>query len=217
MRSPPTFRATIDLNTAINMTTPVPLEIFSAELAPGETIQWTGQPNPSVVFHKEDWAAIPVSLLWGGFAIFWLLGASGFWGRANHPDRSFQWFGVIWGTPFVVAGQYLIWGRFLYARWKKQRTYYALTSRRALIVHNGLGKRTSSSAFFATTATIEKSVRSDGIGSIGFGGPVTGEWQWGKNKPPRCPTFDDIDNADAVYQTAIRLQGQARHPTALTT
>ena len=41
---------------------------------------------------------------------------------------------------------------------------------------------------------LDKRVRSDGIGSISFGGPVTGEWRWGKGNPPRCPTVDDIDS-----------------------
>jgi hypothetical protein len=62
---------------------------------------------------------IPFSLLWGGFAIFWLLGASriaNFW--TNRPDKTLQWFGVVWGTPFVLVGQYMIWGRFVHNYWK---------------------------------------------------------------------------------------------------
>jgi hypothetical protein len=60
-----------------SMTTPIPFDAFSSELLPGETIQWTGRPNPTVIFHKEDWGLTPFSLLWGGFAFFWLLGAPG--------------------------------------------------------------------------------------------------------------------------------------------
>jgi hypothetical protein len=200
------------------MTTPIPFDILSAELSPAETVKWSGRPNPAVIFHLEDWAMIPFSLLWGGFAIFWLLGASGIWGVwAHRPSPSFQWFGVIWGTPFVLVGQYMIWGRFVYSRWKKRRTYYALTDRRALIIREGLGNRTTSSAYFESTVAVDKRVRSDGIGSISFGGPVTSEWSWGKNIPPRCPTFDDIDQVDTVYQIVTRLQGQARNPSAMAT
>jgi hypothetical protein len=72
----------------------------------------------------------------------------------------------------------MIWGRFVYARWKKRRTFYALTNRRALIVQNGIKGRTSSSAYFENLSVVEKRVRSDGIGIISFGGPVTGEWRW---------------------------------------
>jgi hypothetical protein len=199
------------------MNTTSPLEMFSAELLPGEKVEWTGRPNLSVIFHPEDWLVIPFSLLWGGFAIFWLLGASGFWGMwSNRPDRTFQWFGVIWGTPFVLVGQYMIWGRFVYRRWQKERTYYALTSRRALIVRSGFNERSCSSAYFENLTLIDKRVRSDGIGDISFGGPVTGEWQWGKSKPPKPLTFDDLDGVNSVYQIAIRVHDHAHKSDAST-
>jgi hypothetical protein len=199
------------------MATPVPYDAFSSELLPSESVEWTGRPNPAVIFHKEDLLLIPFSLLWGGFAIFWTLGATGMWeGWTNRPNQPFQWFALVWGMAFVLAGQYLIWGRFFYNWWKKQRTYYVLTNRRALIVENGLRGRNSSSAYFENTATIDKRVRSDGIGSISFGGPVMGEWRWGRGYPPRSPTFDDIDQADSVYQVAARLLGQARKSAEMT-
>jgi hypothetical protein len=199
----------------MQMNTPVPFDVFSSELSPGETVQWTGRPNTAVIFHKEDWGLIPFSLLWGGFAIFWLLGASGlgdFW--TNRPDKTFQWFGVIWGTPFVLIGQYMIWGRFFYNYWKKQRTYYGLTTRRALIVINGFRGRNASSAYFENMTIIDKSVRHDGVGSICFGGPVSGEWRWGRSSAPRLPTFDDVDSVDSVYQIAARLREQTQRPGA---
>lgn len=193
------------------MTTSVPFDVFSQELLPGETIQWTGRPNPGVIFHAEDSTVIPFSLFWGGFAIFWLLGASGIWDIfSNRPDKTFQWFGIIWGTPFALFGQYLIWGRFVYARWKKKRTYYAITTRRALIVVDRLRSRDATSAYFENLPIIDKKIRFDGIGSIAFGGAVTGEWRWKGNNTPRPPTFDDVDNADNVYQIAIRMQDRGR-------
>ena len=198
--------------------TTFPLEVLTAELLPGEKVEWTGRPNPSVIFHDEDWLLIPFSLLCGGFAIFWLLAASGIWNVFwNRPNATFQWFGVIWGTPFVLIGQYMIWGRFLYQRWLKGRTYYALTNRRATIIHRGFGGRSCSSAYFENLALIDKRVRPDGIGAISFGGPVTGDWQWGRGKkPPRPPTFDDVDNADSVFQIAARIHDRASKPDSPT-
>jgi hypothetical protein len=193
-------------------TMPVPFEVVSSELSPGETVQWSGQPNTRVLFHGEDWVLIPFSLLWGGFAIFWLLAASGigdFW--AKHPDKNFLWFGLVCGTPFVLIGQYMIWGRFVYSYWKKHRTCYALTTKRALIVVNDIRGRTASSAYFENTTAIKKSVRRDGIGRISFGGPLAGTRNWGRHNPPP-PTFDDIDSADSVYQIAARIQEQIQKP-----
>jgi hypothetical protein len=60
---------------------------------------------------------------------------------------------------------------------------------------------------------IDKWVRHDGVGSISFGGPMSGEWNWGKNTPPRPPTFDDIDSDDSVYQIAARLREQTQKPS----
>jgi hypothetical protein len=41
------------------------------ELLSGESIYWAAMPNPQVIFHSDDWATIPFSLMWGGFFIFW--------------------------------------------------------------------------------------------------------------------------------------------------
>jgi len=93
--------------------------VFDPYLSPDETIVWTGRPNPLSLLSRDDIILIPFSLLWGGFAIFWFLGASGIWDIwTNRPTQTFQYFGLIWGTPFVLVGQYLIWGRFVYRRWK---------------------------------------------------------------------------------------------------
>jgi hypothetical protein len=85
---------------------------IQSELLSGESFVWAGQPKSSVIFHKEDAYLIPFSFLWGGFAIFWEGSVAGFWGtRDNHH----QWtFGILWGIPFVLLGQYFIWGRFFY-------------------------------------------------------------------------------------------------------
>jgi hypothetical protein len=193
------------------MTTPVPTDAFLSELMPGETLEWTGRPNPAIVFHQEDWAVIPFSLAWGGFGTFWLLGASGIWDLwMNHPNRTLNYSGLLWGIPFALAGQYMIWGRFVYRRWEKKLTWYALTNRRAIIVCSTFGSRASSSAYFENLTVVDKRVRPDGVGSICFGGPVRGEWQWGKNNPPRPPTFDDVDDVESVYQIVMRLHEQAR-------
>jgi len=188
------------------------LEAFSCELLPEERVEWTGRPDTSVIFHQEDWLSIPFSLLWGGFAIFWLLGASGIvdlW--SNHPDRTFQWFGVIWGTPFVLVGQYLIWGRFLYGRWLKSRTYYGMTNKRAIVLRTGLGRRSCTSVYFESLPMLDKHVHSDGKGAISFGGQFSGEWQWGRgNNRARPLTFDDLADVASAYQVALVLYEKAR-------
>lgn len=73
----------------------------------GESIFWSGMPNPSVIFHSADWYTVPFSLLCGGFAIFWEAGVAGWWGHKLEPSGVWT-FGMIWGVPLVLIGQYFI-------------------------------------------------------------------------------------------------------------
>jgi hypothetical protein len=185
-------------------------DVFFSELMPGETIEWSGQPNPSVIFHREDWLSIPASLMWGGFALVWFLLAIGVLHDGSGKDFSGSVVFPLFGSVFVLVGQYLIWGRFVYEWWKKKRTYYALTSRRVLIVEEVFGRKTSS-AMLEPMLLIEKRVRKDGIGIISFGGPVRMKFQIGSNHyQPKYPTFYDVNDADALYNMALRLQYHSR-------
>jgi hypothetical protein len=91
---------------------------LQSELLSGESVLWAGRPNFGVIFHSDDWYMIPFSLLWGGFAIFWEAGVLGYWGHNSKGTPSV--FMALWGIPFVVIGQYMIWGRFLYDAVKKR-------------------------------------------------------------------------------------------------
>jgi hypothetical protein len=181
--------------------------LLQAELSGGESVLWTGKPNPRVVFHPSDWAVIPFSLMWGGFAIFWELGVLGM-GPFGNKGSSWN-FGVPWGIPFVIMGQYFIWGRFLYVAWKKARIVYALTNERILLVVRPPQSRVLS-LYLRSIPGVEKEIRSDGIGTLKFGEtpPV-----WGGrgtktaselylNSP--TPVFVDIDNAVGVADLVTR-------------
>ena len=88
---------------------PEAMAAIQPELLPGESIVWAGRPNPRIVFHHQDAILIPFSLLWGGFAIFWEAGVMGLGPLGTHSGQPWG-FGVIWGIPFVLIGQYLILG-----------------------------------------------------------------------------------------------------------
>ena len=174
------------------------------ELTPGESILWAAQPNTSITFHKEDAFLIPFSLLWGGFAIFWEMGVAGFWRSGSSAGK--QWvFGMIWGIPFVLIGQYLIWGRFLVAAWKKRHTYYAVTTRRVIVLQEGWSRRMAS-AYIDTLPTIIKQDGWRGIGSLSFSQqqPMwvrTGGWgAWDGMAVGDVPQFRDIEDVDSVYR-----------------
>lgn len=96
-------------------------------LTDGELVLWVGQPNPNWLLSSKDLLLVPFSLMWGGFAIFWETGV--LIGGAPFP------FGL-WGIPFVLIGQYFIWGRFVYKYLRRRQTRYVVTDRRAVVIND---------------------------------------------------------------------------------
>jgi hypothetical protein len=185
------------------------------ELMSGETLQWATMPNTSVILHSEDWTVIPFSLLWGGFAIFWEAGVLGYWGNGakKHPAPGFM---VLWGIPFVLIGQYLIWGRFLTDAWLKRKTYYAVSNCRVLIVQEGW-KRKVRSCYLETIPEIVREGERTGtlwLGQklslfAGRGSPKSSISRFDVDS--YVPVLADIDDLDSVYQLIIELREQARN------
>ncbi len=187
-------------------------EVSSAvqpELMTGETLLWTGRPNVGVVFHSDDLYLIPFSLLWGGFAIFWEAGVLGYWGNTAKGGTP-STFMALWGIPFILAGQYFIWGRFLYDAWLKRRTYYAVTNRRVLMVQEGWNRKTSW-MYISSIPTVEREGSMTGTLWFGPKYPVFG----GRGQKTRgmsrfsigdVPVFADIDDLESVYRTVLELR-----------
>ena len=183
------------------------------DLTPGESVLWAGRPSSAVVFHKEDWLLIPFSLMWGGFAIFWEMTATGYWSPNSSPARAPGFF-VLWGIPFVLIGQYLIWGRFLYAAWKKKRTYYAVTSRRVIVIQDGW-KHQMASSYIDTLPTLMKDGGSGKYGTLRFA-PSEPMWSqrsgrgiWDRMAIGNLPVFMDIEDVDSVYRLISDLRDKA--------
>ena len=74
---------------------------------------------------------------------------------------------MIFGASFVLVGQYLIWGRFIYAAWKKKRTHYAVTDRRVIVVQDGWNRQMVS-AYIDALPTLIKEGGSDELGTLRF-------------------------------------------------
>jgi hypothetical protein len=186
------------------------------ELMAGESLLWTGRPNPRVLFHSDDLYLIPFSLLWGGFAIFWEMGALGYWGNGPKGGTP-SIFMSLWGIPFIVIGQYVIWGRFFYDGWLKRRTYYAVTSRRILVIQEGWKQKTSW-MYITAVPTIER--EGSMTGTIWFGpkSPVIaarGQKTRGMSRFSigDVPVFADIDDLDSVYRMVLDLREKTDQTT----
>jgi hypothetical protein len=146
-------------------TDPRAAQKIQPELMSNESIHWAGVPNPRVIFHSDDWTAIPFSLAWTGFFVFWEAQALGYLQDATRHEGA-NTFMVLWGIPFLVMGNYMIWGRFLSDAWLKRRTYYAVTNRRVLVLQEGRTRKTST-IFLEEIPQIEK--EGDTTGTLWFG------------------------------------------------
>jgi len=115
---------------------------------------------------------------------------------------------MLWGIPFVVIGQYMIWGRFLYTAWRKGRTYYAVTNKRAIVLNTAPSRKLTDRSL-RNLESVSISTRSDGIGTIEFSPvPVVNpNWGWGSRRYRNqldidlsSATFYDIPDARSVNQ-----------------
>ena len=186
------------------------------ELFSGETIYWAGTPNPGVIFHSDDWTTIPFSLLWGGFAIFWEAGVLGYWDGSSKPGPN-STFMVIWGIPFVLAGQYFIWGRFLHDAWLKRHTYYAVTDRRVLAMREGWSRNTFMT-FLDHISSIEREGSSNGTLWFGPKLPLIGSRGTATRSISRfdlgpITVFADVAKVDEISRLVMNLRAK-RNPSA---
>jgi hypothetical protein len=127
-------------------------------LRSGERLLWSGSPDPAVAFTRGDVFLIPFSILWAAFALFWeasVLSRPG-------PPVLFPIFGAV----FVVFGLYFVIGRFFVKAWRKRRTTYAITDRRAISI---VGERSSEIALPVTGVVVD---RHREHADVAFGGVV---------------------------------------------
>lgn len=198
-------------------------EVLRGRLAPDEDVLWYGQPKPSVLFESSDIFLVPFSLLWGGFALFWegSVIAALLRGETKSGNGGDLLMFAIGGVVMVLAGLYLMVGRFFGKRWLRRRTHYVVTNMRAVSLVTIKTGRILSLDLGSLTAPA-KSVRKDGVGTI----RLAKRSPWGNNqdntgldiigylssrqKPP--PVFYDIADADRVYELINELRREGRKP-----
>jgi hypothetical protein len=94
-------------------------------LRQGETVTWSGSPDPAIRFSPFDLLFIPFSLFWSGFVLLW----NGVAWSSGAPGMF-----SIFGLPFLVVAFQITFGRFNTAARRKRKTTYAVTSQRAIII-----------------------------------------------------------------------------------
>lgn len=135
---------------------------FQGDLNNKETILWSGQPKRGIVFTAKDIFLIPFSLIWCGFAIFWII-------MALNIGAPFYF--TMFGIPFVILGLILVFGRFIIDAKQRAHTFYGLTNER-IIIKSGVYKKSVKSINISTISDIEYTEKSDGSGTL-YLGPKT--------------------------------------------
>jgi hypothetical protein len=169
-------------------------DAFQGLLLKGEKTIWWGQPAQGLLFTSRDWFLVPFSLLFAGFAIFWELSVLN---ATNSPT-----FMKLWGLPFLLAGLYLVVGRFLVDAWARRGITYAVTDKRILI-HRSAPFAKFTALTFDQLPSLNLIEGSKGRGTIRFG-PDQPAWSnrgyssWSPAFDP-TPQFFAIEDARRVF------------------
>jgi len=107
---------------------------FQPRLRQGERVLWVGHPDTRVLFAPADAYLVPFSVVWCVILGFFVSQAVS--GRVAQQGRlAIQVFIAL----FIVAGLYMLFGRFIVKRVRNASTRYAITTQRALTL---IGSRT---------------------------------------------------------------------------
>lgn len=201
-------------------------KLLGQTFLPDEKILWAGQPDPSVIFSKEDIGLIPFTLIMGSCLIYEgtmgiILSTFGKAGQLTPLD-------IVWAlfcTLVTLTCLYIIFGRFFYKRWNKKRTYYVVTDKRVAALTGPLGKDMRAVRIDALPM-LKKDIRADGIGTIIFAyySDMDRAFRYTnsgmdfirrtKSMIRRCGeppmAFYDIKNADCVYELVDKLMNEKR-------
>jgi hypothetical protein len=111
-------------------------------LEPGETILWQGQPDGRIAFRPVYIFPGLFGLAFSGFALFWMLMAA--------QSGGFFW---MFGLLHFAAGIGVMLGGPVGGAWKRRRSFYTLTSRRAIIAGTSYFGTKSLNSYPITAAT----------------------------------------------------------------
>ena len=107
-------------------------------LEPGEEILWQGRPDAEIRWSDLRPQKLVFGLFYAGFAVFWMVAAGGMvWGgpMGGGPFALFPLFGI----PFLLIGLNIMGGHVIWDAYKRGRTWYTLTDRRAFAATAVLG------------------------------------------------------------------------------
>ena len=103
-------------------------------LGADEAILWCDKPKKLFVFTMSEVFTTLFGIVWLAFSMFWVISA--YFATSGTDDAVARIF-TLFGLPFVLIGLYLVIFRHIFSVISRRKTIYALTSKRAVIVHTG--------------------------------------------------------------------------------
>ena len=179
---------------------------MTIDFATKEHIIWQGQPKQGFRLAPQDAFAVPFAVFWL-FAVLLILFLS-FTGKMNDVDP----IAYVMLPVFLIFGLYMLVGRFLVDRLARRRTFFYLTTERALI-ESGLWRPNRRSVYLSAAAEIQFRGGRNGRGTVQFGSPnmfgsLPPSWPGANQFLP--PAFNDIEDAERVYNLALKAQRAAK-------
>jgi hypothetical protein len=148
-----------------------------SELRNGERLLWVGQPDPRR-YARPAWALVLFGIPWTGFAVFWVLMASGMM-FAVGPAGPGGGFGALlacfplFGVPFILIGLGMLTSP-VWMRRAARRTCYSLTDRRAIVWQSRwFGSVEIRSYEPASLTRLVRTEHADGTGDLVFEEVIT--------------------------------------------
>jgi len=203
-------------------------QAIGAQLAPDETVIWTGRPRTGLAFRPYDLLITAFSAIWLTIAVY-ITGTARSMGRGMIPGgfritsnpftgrpmfmQPLAIFDIV-GFLFIAVGLYLLLGRFFVDARIRANTYYGLTDKRVLIVTGFSGNRFISIPL-ERIGELNVSRRADGSGTIRFGrASYVEDWHGSSLSDHRHygyrriepPSFELIDDVLAVRDLIVRAQ-----------
>jgi hypothetical protein len=168
--------------------------MISQELGGSERLLWAGRPCPGIKFQGADVFLAPITLLWCGFAIFW---------EASAITKNAPFFFKLWGIPFVLAGMYFVFGRFVVDAKRRERVFYGVTNERIIIIST-LFRRNIKTMSLRTLTDVSMTEGNGKTGTITFGAApafysMFGNSSWLGMGQNTIPAFQMIENTRTVY------------------
>jgi len=170
-------------------------------LLAGEKLLWKGAPEPGLKFRPRDIFLTAFGLFFFGFAVFWMC-------MAHYAFEAPIYF-TLFGIPFVVVGAYISVGRYFWEAYKRGRTAYTLTDKRAIIRVNTFGQSQKTVAL-NSLQEVKLEEFGDSSGTIVFGRDIT--TGYGEDRSTSyAPRFEFVEDAARVYQLVekARSTGEA--------